>query len=44
MSNDLDVIKNIKTMFFHKIGDYCINGIYNLILSVFISTVAVGFY
>ena len=42
---DLDIIvKNVKAMFFHKIGDYCINGTDNLILSAFISITAVGYY
>lgn len=38
------IIKNVKAMFFHKIGDYCINGTDNLILSAFISITAVGYY
>lgn len=38
------IIKNIKAMFFHKIGDYCINGTDNIVISVFISIQAVGFY
>ena len=42
---DLDVIvKNVKAMFFHKIGDYCINGTDNLIISSFINVMTVGFY
>lgn len=36
--------KNIKAMFFHKIGDYCLNGTDNLIISYFINIVAVGIY
>lgn len=38
------IIKNVKAMFFHKIGDYCINGTDNLIISSFINVSTVGFY
>ena len=35
---------NIKAMFFHKIGDYCINGTDNIIISSFIGIGTVGIY
>lgn len=38
------IIKNVKAMFFHRIGDYCINGTDNIVISTFISIQAVGFY
>ena len=42
---DLKIIKtNIKGMFFHKIGYYCINGTDNIIISRFLSITAVGIY
>lgn len=42
---DMKIIKkNIKAMMFHKIGDYCINGTDNLIISSFINIVTVGIY
>lgn len=42
---DLQVIvKNVKAMFFHKIGDYCINSTDNLIISAFINVATVGIY
>lgn len=37
-------IKNVKALFFHKIGDYCINGTDNIIMSAFISLSVVGIY
>ena len=40
----LVIKKNVKAMFFHKIGDYCINGTDNLIISSFINIVTVGLY
>lgn len=44
-TSDKETIKkNVKAMFFHKIGDYCINGTDNLIISSFISITAVGLY
>lgn len=44
-NQDLKLIKkNIKAMIFHKIGDYCINGTDNLIISAFINVVTVGIY
>lgn len=43
--NDMKLIeKNVKAMVFHKIGDYCINGTDNLIISSFINIVTVGIY
>lgn len=43
--SDLDVLKtNVKSMFFHKIGDYCINGTDNIIISKFIGIAKVGIY
>lgn len=38
------IIKNVKAMMFHKIGDYCINGTDNMIISTFISVSVVGLY
>lgn len=38
------IVKNVKAMFFHKIGDYCINSTDNLIISSFISIAVVGIY
>lgn len=38
------IIKNVKAMMFHKIGDYCINGTDNIIMSTFISISIVGIY
>lgn len=38
------IIKNVKAMFFHKIGDYCINSTDNLIISSFINVATVGIY
>ncbi|NFO13458.1 teichoic acid transporter [Clostridium botulinum] len=38
------IIKNVKAMMFHKIGDYCINGTDNIIISAFISVSMVGLY
>lgn len=43
--NSMKKIKsNVKAMFFHKIGEYCINGTDNIIISSFIDIVTVGFY
>lgn len=39
-----DIKKNVKAMFFHKIGDYCINSTDNLIISSFIDISTVGLY
>lgn len=39
-----EIIKNVKAMMFHKIGDYCINGTDNIIISSFISVGLVGIY
>lgn len=36
--------KNVKAMMFHKIGDYCINGTDNIIISNMINVSTVGFY
>ena len=38
------IIKNVKAVMFHKIGDYCINGTDNIIISAFISVSIVGLY
>lgn len=38
------IFKNIKAVMFHKIGDYCINGTDNIIISAFISVSMVGLY
>lgn len=43
--NDMVTIKkNVKAMFFHKVGDVCINGTDNVIISSFIDLVTVGLY
>ena len=39
-----EIKKNVKAMFLHKIGDYCINGTDNIIISTFINVVTVGLY
>mgnify|MGYP002582582604 CR=1 FL=1 len=39
-----NIVKNVKAMFFHKIGEYCINSTDNLIISAFININTVGFY
>jgi O-antigen/teichoic acid export membrane protein len=38
------IYKNIKAMVYHKIGDYCINGTDNIIMSKYISIATVGIY
>ena len=38
------ITKNVKAMIFHKIGDYCINGTDNIIISAFINIKTVGIY
>lgn len=38
------IIKNVKAMIVQKIGDYCINGTDNIIISSFISVAIVGVY
>ena len=38
------IVKNVKAMFFHKIGDYCVNGTDNIIISSFINIATVGIY
>lgn len=38
------ITKNVKAMMLHKIGDYCINGTDNIIISAFISVGVVGLY
>lgn len=38
------IIKNVKAVMFHKIGDYCINGTDNIVISAFISVNMVGLY
>ena len=44
-NHNLKTIKtNVKAMFFHKVGDYCINGTDNLIISSFINIITVGLY
>lgn len=36
--------KNVKAMIWHKLGDYCINGTDNIIISMFLSIKIVGYY
>lgn len=38
------IIVNVKAMIFHKIGDYCINGTDNIIISIFNKITSVGIY
>lgn len=38
------IVKNIKAMMFHKIGDFCINSTDNIVISAFINITAVGIY
>lgn len=38
------ITKNVKALIFHKIGDYCINGTDNILISIFDSIGAVGIY
>ena len=38
------ISKNVKAMFFHKIGDYCVNGTDNIVISSFIDIGTVGIY
>jgi O-antigen/teichoic acid export membrane protein len=38
------ISSNVKAMIYHKIGDYCINGTDNIIISAFVSINAVGIY
>lgn len=38
------ITKNVKALVFHKIGDYCINGTDNILISIFDSIGAVGIY
>lgn len=40
----LTIKNNVKAMFFHKIGDYCVNGTDNLIISSFINIGSVGVF
>lgn len=39
-----NISKNVNGMLFHKIGDYCINGTDNIIMSKFIDLATVGIY
>lgn len=39
-----EIVKNVKAMFFHKIGDYCINGTSSLIIGAFVNITAVGMF
>jgi len=39
-----NITKNVNGMVFHKIGDYCINGTDNIIMSKFIDLATVGIY
>lgn len=39
-----NISKNVNGMLFHKIGDYCINGTDNIIMSKFIDLSTVGLY
>ncbi|MDR6121167.1 O-antigen/teichoic acid export membrane protein [Bacillus sp. SLBN-46] len=38
------ILKNVKAMVFHKLGDFSINGTDNLIISAFLSVSVVGLY
>ncbi|MEG0307060.1 MAG: oligosaccharide flippase family protein [Clostridium sp.] len=39
-----NIIKNVKAMFLHSIGGFCVNGTDNILISSFISIKAVGLY
>ncbi len=39
-----EIVKNVKAMFCHKIGDYCINGTSSLIIGKFVNIAAVGMF
>lgn len=39
-----EIVKNVKAMFFHKVGDYCINGTSSLIIGKFVNIAAVGMF
>lgn len=38
------IVKNIKAMMLHKIGDFCINSTDNMVISAFVNITAVGIY
>ena len=38
------IVVNVKAMVWHKIGDYCINGTDNIIISMFNKIISVGLY
>ena len=38
------IIRNVKAMLFHKVGDYCINSTDNIIITAFISVSVTGIY
>ena len=38
------ITKNVKAMFFHKIGEYCVLGTDNIVISAFIGITTVGIY
>ena len=38
------IIKNVKAMLWHKLGEYCINSTDNIIISMFLSIKLVGYY
>lgn len=38
------IVINVKAMIWHKIGDYCINGTDNIIISMFNKIISVGLY
>lgn len=40
----LEIKKNVKAMVFHKVGEYCIYGTDNIIISAFINVITVGIY
>ena len=39
-----EIKKNVRAMVVHKVGDYCINGTDNIIISSFINVIEVGIY
>jgi O-antigen/teichoic acid export membrane protein len=39
-----NIVKNVKAMFLHNIGGYCVNGTDNILISSFISVSMVGLY
>ena len=39
-----NIVKNVKALFLHNIGGYCVNGTDNILISIFINLKTVGLY